>query len=95
MLLKIGQRLDHGFDEPLGLLRDCHRRIEHFLHVLQAITREVAGGPLTEEQRAQLESALVYFATVTPRHSADEEQSLFPGGGPHFPAMALSRAARP
>lgn len=22
-------RKEHGFDEPLGLLSDCHRRIEH------------------------------------------------------------------
>lgn len=78
MLLKIGQRPDHGFDEPLGLLSDCHRRIERFLHVLGEITRQVAGAPLGDGQRAQLESALAYFATAAPRHTADEEQSLFP-----------------
>ena len=31
MLVKIGQPVDHGFDAPLGLLSDCHRRIEKFL----------------------------------------------------------------
>jgi len=44
MPLQIGQRPDHGFAQPLGLLSDCHRRIEHFLRVLLAINREAAGG---------------------------------------------------
>ena len=47
MLLRPGQRRDHGFDEPLGLPADCRRRIEHFLEVLTAdeldeIGREMA-----------------------------------------------------
>jgi hemerythrin-like domain-containing protein len=78
MLLKIGQRPDHGFDEPLGLLSDCHRRIEHFLQALVTIAQEAAGGPLTNAQRAQLDGSLAYFATAAPRHTADEEESLFP-----------------
>jgi len=41
MYLKVGQRSDHGFDEPLGLLSDCHRRIERFLKTLAAITDQV------------------------------------------------------
>ena len=32
--LQIGAAPDHDFDEPLGLLSDCHRRIEHFLDIL-------------------------------------------------------------
>lgn len=78
MLLKINGKPDHGFDEPLGLLSDCHRRIEHFLAVLVSITDQVRGGALTTAERGQLESALTYFATAGPRHTADEEQSLFP-----------------
>lgn len=78
MLLKIGQRPDHGFDRPLGLLSDCHRRIEHFLATLVAISREAHGGPLTETQRAGLQAAVTYFAEAAPRHTADEERSLFP-----------------
>jgi hemerythrin-like domain-containing protein len=77
-LLKIGQRPDHGFDEPLGLLSDCHRRIEHFLRVLAVTTERFDGGPISDRERAQLESALTYFATAAPRHTADEEESLFP-----------------
>jgi hemerythrin-like domain-containing protein len=78
MFLKIGQRPDHGFDEPLGLLRDCHRRIEHFLSVLMSISSQHAGEHLDTRSREQLEGALRYFATAAPRHTADEEQSLFP-----------------
>ena len=57
MPLQIGQRPDHGFDEPLGLLSDCHRRIEHFLGVLATITDEAAGGPLTPSDRRALEGS--------------------------------------
>jgi hemerythrin-like domain-containing protein len=78
MAFQIGQRPDHDFDEPLGLLSDCHRRIEHFLRVLIAVDAEAAGGSLTMTHRADLEGALRYFAVAAPRHTADEEQSLFP-----------------
>jgi len=78
MLLNIGQRPDHGFDEPLGLLSDCHRRIEHFLLALCTIADRVAGAALEPGQRAALDGALTYFATAAPRHTADEEESLFP-----------------
>ena len=78
MFLKPGQPPDHGFDEPLGLLSDCHRRIEHFLDVLVMVHAQTGGGPLTTLQRGQLEGALRYFSTAAPRHTADEEESLFP-----------------
>lgn len=78
MPLKIGQHPDHGFDEPLGLLSDCHRRIEHFLNVLTLVTDRVAGGMLQDADRRQLDDAVKYFATAAPRHTADEEESLFP-----------------
>lgn len=78
MALQIGQRADHGFDEPLGLLSDCHRRIEHFLQVLATIVFDAAGGPLTSEYRGALEGSLRYFAVAAPKHTADEEASLFP-----------------
>lgn len=78
MALRIGQRLDHGFNEPLGLLSDCHRRIEYFLEVLIAVDAENSGGPLTADRRSELEGALRYFAVGAPRHTRDEEESLFP-----------------
>jgi len=78
MLLKIGHKPDHGFDEPLGLLQDCHRRIEHFLLTLVTIAGDASGRELGASQRAQFERAIEYFATAAPRHTADEEDSLFP-----------------
>ena len=78
MVLKIGHRPDHDFHEPLGLLSDCHRRIEHFLAVLTTIANHVDGAELRDDQRVQLAGAIAYFATAAPRHTADEEDSLFP-----------------
>jgi hemerythrin-like domain-containing protein len=78
MPITIGQRTDHGFDAPLGLLSDCHRRIERFLFALATIARTRRGGALEPADRQALEAALRYFSTAAPRHSADEEESLFP-----------------
>lgn len=97
MPIQIGQRPDHGFDEPLRLLSDCHRRIEHFLHVLSAIHEQAAGGSLTPAARADLEASVTYFATAAPKHIADEEQSLFPrlrASGDTAAARVLDMVAR-
>jgi hemerythrin-like domain-containing protein len=77
MPIRIGQPVDHSFDEPLGLLSDCHRRIEYFLHVLLTLADQPSH-TLTREQKMQAEEALWYFETAAPRHTADEESSLFP-----------------
>jgi hemerythrin-like domain-containing protein len=78
MGILLGQTADHGFDQPLGLLSDCHRRIERFLDGMLIIARTQAGQPLTADSRRFLEQALAYFRTAAPRHTADEEESLFP-----------------
>src|SRR5262245_13602251 len=78
MRIQIGQRPDHSFDEPLGLLSDCHRRIEYFLDLLVAISEQACDRPLTAAEATQLQASLTYFATAAPRHTADEEESLFP-----------------
>src|SRR5204863_20792 len=72
MPIRIGQPVDHSFDEPLGLLSDCHRRIEYFLHVLLTLADQPSH-TLTREQKMQAEEALWYFETAAPRHTADEE----------------------
>ena len=74
----LGASPDHGFDEPLGLLSDCHRRIERFLDVLWRVTSDRHGGELQDEERQALRRALEYFRTAAPRHTEDEEASLFP-----------------
>lgn len=78
MPIQIGQRADHGFEQPLGLLSDCHRRIERFLGAMLSVARDERGGPLSAAGRDALERAATYFRTAAPKHTADEEESLFP-----------------
>lgn len=65
-------------DNPLWLLSDCHRRIEHFLDVLLRITSSRAGQSLSSDEWAAIAKAVHYFETDEPWHTADEMQSLFP-----------------
>jgi len=78
MPVTLGQTPDAGFDQPLKLLRDCHRRIEKFLGLLVRIADERHGGSLDREYREAFEAALRYFKNAAPRHTRDEEDSLFP-----------------
>ncbi|HET9697371.1 MAG TPA: hemerythrin domain-containing protein [Terriglobales bacterium] len=76
MPVQIGAKT-HSFSEPTGLLSDCHRRVEMFLGGLKAVS-EIAHRPLDEQTRHSLELALRYFREAAPKHTADEEVSLFP-----------------
>ena len=76
--VQIGARPDAGFDDPIGMLKDCHRRIESFLRVLCIVAERPRGGSLSEEETAAVTSALNYFRSGGRRHTADEEESLFP-----------------
>ncbi|MFZ0804724.1 MAG: hemerythrin domain-containing protein [Candidatus Sulfotelmatobacter sp.] len=67
----------HPFSNPTALLSDCHRRIEMFLGSLQRVG-EFVDQPLSKDARSALQSALRYFREAAPKHTADEEQSLFP-----------------
>src|SRR5215472_14630558 len=76
MPVQIGSKA-HNFSDPTGLLSDCHRRIEMFMQVLEGVAKTVDSPP-EEEIRQSLEKALRYFREAAPKHTADEEQSLFP-----------------
>jgi hemerythrin-like domain-containing protein len=78
MPIQIGQKKEADFSDPLGLLSDCHRRIEHFLGVLIRICQKRSGDTLAADERPALENALTYFRNAAPKHTADEEDSLFP-----------------
>jgi len=78
MPVQLGAKAEHHFDQPLGLLSDCHRRIENFLGVLLRVAQIGSDQSLTAQQRQALVTALRYFDSAAPRHTADEEQSLFP-----------------
>src|ERR1019366_6077909 len=54
-----------------------HRRVEMFLGTLQAVAQVIDQSPAEETSRA-LASALRYFTQAAPKHTADEEESLFP-----------------
>jgi hemerythrin-like domain-containing protein len=78
MPVTIGAKPAGDFSNPIELLGDCHRRIERFLAVLVAVARQAGGGPMTPEQKDEWLRALDYFRNAAPRHTADEEESLFP-----------------
>ncbi|MFZ0734870.1 MAG: hemerythrin domain-containing protein [Candidatus Sulfotelmatobacter sp.] len=67
----------HNFSDPTALLSDCHRRIEMFLGTLERMGAYLES-PLGDDTRTALESALRYFRESAPKHTADEEESLFP-----------------
>jgi hemerythrin-like domain-containing protein len=76
MPVQIGASV-HNFSDPTGLLSDCHRRIEAFVGSLEAVAKTI-DRPLTVEAGRALDSALRYFREAAPKHTADEEESLFP-----------------
>lgn len=78
MRLQIGQPASPTFDRPIDLLSDCHRRVEFFLGVLDRLGRSAGEAPLDEPAREALATALRYFREAAPKHTADEEESLFP-----------------
>ena len=78
MAIQIGAKPDSGFDDPIGMLTDCHRRIESFLGILRTVVEHARGRGLTGEERDAVQAALQYFQTGGQRHTADEEESLFP-----------------
>ena len=78
MPITIGAKPESSFDEPIGLMSDCHRRIEKFLAQLLFIARDNAGRELPEDRRSAFETALKYFRGAAPLHTEDEEVSLFP-----------------
>jgi hemerythrin-like domain-containing protein len=78
MAIQIGAKPDSGFDDPIGMLKDCHRRIESFLGILCVVVDRAQGRSLTDEESAAIRAALQYFRTGGQRHTADEEESLFP-----------------
>ncbi|TCK73746.1 hemerythrin domain-containing protein [Acidipila rosea] len=78
MAIQIGAKPDSGFDDPLGMLKDCHRRIEQFLHILATVAARAGEGELSGEEKNAVEASLRYFRTGGQRHNQDEEESLFP-----------------
>ena len=72
---------DHAapaFDDPLGVLSACHRRIERQLATLARLQRHLPAHGCDHDARAAARGILRYFDTAAVNHHADEEGSLFP-----------------
>lgn len=78
VFVPFGAPRESSFAKPLALLSECHRRIERFLADMTRVATERRGGELSEAERADLAGAVRYFREAAPRHTADEEESLFP-----------------
>lgn len=78
MPIAIGAKPKNTFTDPIGSLTDCHRRIELFLAVLAQVSAQARGGPLSRQEREAMETALRYFREGATKHTADEEETLFP-----------------
>jgi hemerythrin-like domain-containing protein len=78
MPIAIGVKPKSTLTDPIGSLTDCHRRIELFLAVLAQVSALARGGPLSREEREAMETALRYFREGATKHTADQEETLFP-----------------
>jgi hemerythrin-like domain-containing protein len=78
MPVSLGTKPDSGFDDPFGLLSDCHRRIERFMGVLATLAIQFEGQRLTLDAAEAVTTVLRYFRDAAPKHTLDEEESLFP-----------------
>ncbi|WP_395145892.1 hemerythrin domain-containing protein [Armatimonas sp.] len=76
-MIQLGALPAAGFDEPVRMLSDCHRRIEQFLESFLDVAKN-ASEHLNAEDRGQLVAALRYFAHSGQLHTSDEDESLFP-----------------
>ncbi len=76
MPVQIGS-ISYSFSDPTGLLSDCHRRVEMFIRALDYVAKS-SDQALSDENRRSLDLSLRYFREAAPKHTADEEESLFP-----------------
>ena len=69
MPVSLGVKPQPGFDRPLQLLSDCHRRIENFLQMMIRVLERSEQGTraLADDERTALEAALRYFEVAAPR----------------------------
>src|SRR5687768_13448696 len=67
-----------GFDDPLGMLLGCHRRIEKKLATLKALASHLRDKGIDAEASAAAQGLLAYFNVAAVHHHGDEEVDLFP-----------------
>ena len=67
-----------GFDDPLGVLRACHRRMERQLATLHRLRKHLPAHHADADARAAASAVMRYFDSAAPHHHDDEEASLLP-----------------
>src|ERR1017187_10966064 len=93
MPIVIGAKRESSFTDPIGLLSDCHRRVERFLAVRVHVATQAPGEPFTGEQRTAWDTALRYFREAAPKHTADEEEKPVSPVARHGPLRSKGAAA--
>ena len=76
-----------GYDDPIGMLLGCHRRIEKKLATLKALCKHLGEKGIDPEAIAAAQGVLRYFNAAAAHHHDDEEDDLFP--------LLLARIADP
>jgi hemerythrin-like domain-containing protein len=67
-----------GYDDPIGMLLGCHRRIEKKLATLKALAAHLASKGIDAEATVAAQGVLRYFSAAAIHHHDDEEKDLFP-----------------
>lgn len=67
-----------GFDDPIGLLKACHMRIEQRCALLLRIMEHMAKNGADQQAKQACNQVLHYFNNSGPLHHLDEEEDLFP-----------------
>ena len=75
------QNLHHdlpGFDEPLALLRTCHKNITGHCERLENLVIHINAQGIDDEARQAARNIVRYFSSSALLHHRDEEEDLFP-----------------
>ena len=64
-----------GFDDPIGLLRACHEKMQAHCELLATLLDK---HDLDDEAREAARKVSRYFSQSAPLHHRDEEEDLFP-----------------
>jgi len=67
-----------GFDDPLALLRACHKNIIAHCDQLDALVAHIDEQGIDDEARKSARGIERYFSTNALLHHRDEEEDLFP-----------------
>jgi hemerythrin-like domain-containing protein len=67
-----------GFDDPIGVLYACHRRMERQLGTLSRLCRHLPQHHADEAAQTAAAAIMRYFDVAAAHHHADEEATLLP-----------------